>query len=324
MGAAADSWGLYVAGKFRPVAPLTLEAGVRRDAQSHTREYEVSPRLNLVYSWGSRNALRAAWGRFYQSQRVTELQVEDGISTFFPAQLAEHWVMSVEHAFTSGVYLRGDAYLKELTRVRPRYENLFNPIELFPEAESDRVRIAPDRAEARGVEIFLRTDPGRRVSWWAGYALSWVEDRVDGDWIPRAWDQRHALNVSLNLRPTPLWDIGLAGVYHTGWPTTEVTATAVTNPDMTQTVFPVIGPRNRRRFPDFHRLDLKLSRRVPVGRGALSFYLEVINLYNHRNVCCVEEFTYTPRPDDTVRVEQREGYWLQQVPSAGFLWEIGF
>ena len=32
---------------------------------------------------------------------------------------------------------------KDLSELRPRYENLFNPIELFPGAEDDRIRSLP-------------------------------------------------------------------------------------------------------------------------------------------------------------------------------------
>ncbi|HMC82584.1 MAG TPA: TonB-dependent receptor, partial [Candidatus Polarisedimenticolia bacterium] len=137
-------FGAYLAQRVQLAAPLAAEASLRWDRQTHTAQEEVSPRLNLVYAPGSRLSLRAAWGLFYQPERANELQVEDGESRFFPAELAEHRLISLEWLLAPHWHLRADAYMKEMSHLRPRYENLFNPIELFPEGEGDRIRIAPD------------------------------------------------------------------------------------------------------------------------------------------------------------------------------------
>ena len=55
---------------------------------------------------------------------------------------------SVDHAFAAGLDLRVEAYRKYYRRINPRFENLFDPLVLLPEAEFDRVRIAPDSARA--------------------------------------------------------------------------------------------------------------------------------------------------------------------------------
>src|SRR2546427_9082566 len=42
---------------------------------------------------------------------------------------------------------------------------------------------------------------------------------------------RHTLNVGLDYRRGDAWEVSLAGIYHTGWPTTDVSAEQVQNPD---------------------------------------------------------------------------------------------
>ena len=315
--------GVYFAQKFRLAAPLAMEASLRWDRQSHTDQEEVSPRLNLVYTPAPRLALRAAWGRYFQPQRPGELQAEDGESRFFPAQLSEHRLISLEWLLAPRWRLRADAYVKEMSHLRPRYENLFNPIELFPEGEGDRIRIAPDRGEAKGIEIFLKGDGEGRLSGWAGYTLASAEDIIGGERIPRSWDQRHAFSFSLNYGVRASWNVNLAGTYHSGWPTTAVEADLILNPDGSQTIQPRTGPRNAGRYPDYHRLDLKASRGFQVGGSTLTLYAEITNLTNRKNVCCVEEFIYLPQPGGTVTVEREEGFWMEQVPSVGFLWRFG-
>jgi hypothetical protein len=319
--------GAYVAGRFRVFTPLTIEIGVRRDRQTLTGEAETSPRVNLVCALGDRSVLRAGWGIFHQPQGINELQIEDGVVEFHPAQRAEHWEADIDHSFAGGLTLGVSAYVKDMTRLRPRYENLFNPFQLFPESEPDRVLVAAPRAVARGIEIGLgmdrgRAPGGRSLSWRAAYALATAEDRISGSWVPRSWDQRHTFNFNLNYRRGERWEMSLAGVYHTGWPMTDVRAEQVQDPDGSLVIQPILGPRNSLRYPPYHRLDLKVTRRFQVGGGTLGLYLDVTNLYGRRNVCCVRDLEYLPQADGGVRVERTEGFWLRQLPIVGLTWDF--
>jgi hypothetical protein len=317
-----DELGAYAAGRIRMHRDLTTELGLRWDRQTHTSESQLSPRINILYAPGDRNALRFGWGRFYQSQGIHELQVEDGVSGFFPAQLAEHRLVSFETRLTPALRLSFSAYDKSVSRARPRFENLFDPLDLFPEARADRVRIEPERASARGLEISLRSAAGGRLHGWVNYAYASVEDEIDGEWVPRSWDQRHAVNFGLNFSPTPLWSFDVAGAYHSGWPTTEVSAETEQAPDGSLTIQPVLGARNAERFPAYHRLDLKVSRHVTLSRGRLTLYVEVLNVYDQENPCCVDEILFTPREDGSVRTLRDEDFWIGRLPTIGAVWEI--
>lgn len=309
--------------RIHVLSPLTIELGARWEKQTYSGESHVDPRLNMIWALGARSALRASWGRLHQLQGPDELQVEDGAGGFSREQVAEHRVIGVEHAFGGGLRLQIEAYRKEMSNLRPRYENLFNPVEIFPESGQDRVRISPEGARAEGVELSLATDGARPFGWWAAYTLASVEDRIDGRMVPRGWDQRHTLNLGVSFRKADRWSISVTGLYHSGWPTTAVHAESTPNPDGSLTILPVLGPRNAERYPSFHRLDLQVSRHIRLTRGSLKVVLEVINLYGRDNVCCVEDLRFSPQPDGSVRVERKEGFWLQQVPSLGLVWEFG-
>ena len=315
--------GAYLSGRARPFRLLAVEIGARWDRQTLTAESEVSPRVNLVYSIGSRSALRLGWGHFYQPQGPQDIQVEDGVRDVFPAEHTEIRSLDFDHAFGGGVSLGFGAYSKRMTQLRPRYENLFNPMVIFPEIEPDRVRVDPARANARGVEMRISMDRGRAWTWWAGYALARSADLIDGERVPRSRDQTHTLNFVANYRRGDRWEFTLAGQYHTGWPTTDVQAEVVKNADGSVTSRPILGPRNAGRLPAYHRLDLEVRRRFKLSRGTLGVFLEVTNLYAHDNVCCVKEFRYLPQTDGTVRVEADRAYWLRQLPVFGLNWEFG-
>jgi outer membrane receptor protein involved in Fe transport len=319
---AGESYGFYVADRFRPAEPLVVEIGLRWDKQFWIDDKQVSPRVNLMYNAGPRTTVRAAWGRFHQTERLNELQVEDGVTEFSPAQLAEHWLVSLEHGFARGPAFRVEAYYKDLFDLRPRYENLFNPLELFPESREDRVLVAPDRGRAQGVEILLKGSGGRLLTWWASYALARAEDEIDGSWQPRSWDQRHAATFGLNLDLPRGWNISLAGTYHSGFPTTDVTAGLVEDEEGELDVESELGPRNGGRFSSYRRLDLRTTKRLATRKGELTLILEVINLFNRKNACCVDDFLFEVEDDGSVTVIREEGYWAPIIPSLGLRWRF--
>ncbi len=143
------SYSAYVADRLQISGPLVIELGLRWDRQTWIGDHQLSPRFNLRLALDADTILRAAWGIFYQCQRLNELQVEDGVDEFFPAQRADHWLLGVEHSFTPGLAGRLEIFRKDLSNLRPRYENLFNPIQLFPNPKPDRVRRPRPRVGAR-------------------------------------------------------------------------------------------------------------------------------------------------------------------------------
>jgi hypothetical protein len=318
-----DSFGAYITDRYQVASPLTLDLGLRWDRQTYVAGPQVSPRVNLLWALGRGSALRAGWGRFTQAQGLDELRVEDGVRQFAPAESAEQWTVGFEQTLGRTLSFRFDAYRKSIADPWARDENLFNPASLFPELAPDRIVIAPSRADARGIELSLRRQPTRGFGWWAAYALASAVDQIDGTWVPRSWDQRHTLNFGVNYRREDAWDFSLAGLAHSGWPTTGVTADLITNPDGSQTIQPILGPRNAERLPDYLRLDFKVRRNFAVGQGRLSLFASVTNLTNRANVSGARGFTFTPRADGTVQVDPQDAFWLGQVPIFGLEWESG-
>jgi hypothetical protein len=318
-----DLYGAYAADRLRLGQDLVTEVGLRWDRQTYADDRQLSPRASLAYTLGDRTTLRGAWGLYHQPQLIHELQVSDGISEFQPAQRAEHRVISFEHRISRGVDVRVELYQKKLTDVRARYENLLNPIEIFPELESDRVLVAPERAEARGIEVSLRHLNGSRWSWWLSYAYARAEDQIDGHWVPRSRDQPHTASFSLNYRPSERWNLNLAGLYHTGWPTTAILAELEPGPDDGVRLRPYLGPRNQERYPDYIRLDLRASRDFDLGPGTWSVFLEVTNLLNRDNPRGLKRVVdYYVDSDGLVRTVPVYRSGLPLLPSFGIRWSF--
>jgi len=316
------SFAAYAAWRTGLSDRVVLEAGLRWDRQTYTDDDEMSPRLNAVWRASDRTTLRLGLGRFTQSQRLHELDIEDGESMFHPAERSRQADLTLEHRTDAGLRFRFDGYYCAITRPQPRSENLFNPIELFPEVSPDRVRIAPDGARLRGAELFLGGDPQHRFVWWGSYAWSSAEDRVDGATAPRSWDQTHALRLAAAWRPDARWTIALLGTARSGWPTTPVTAESELQPDGSTEIVATPGRRNSDRFPYYARLDLKGSVVLPAARGRLRLEIDVTNITDRANVCCVDEFVFDTLPDGSIDTRTDLDHWLGATTAVNVEWSF--
>jgi hypothetical protein len=315
-----EQYSAYLSGRRRLGERLIVETGLRFDDQTYDdadEDDQLAPRLNLLYEAGPRTQLRLSLGRFQQFQAINELQVEDGVDDFHAAQRADQAILGLEHDWGNGATLRVEAYRKEYSAPRARYENLLDPRALLPELEPDRIRIAPRSSLAQGVEGLLTLRGPGPWSSWVGAAWSSVEDRIEGQDRPRAWDQASHLSTGLSYAKGP-WDATAAVEYHSGWPTTAVTLESRLGEDPSAVV--VLGELNGERFPYYMTLDLRVRRVFALRQGVLSVYGELGNALDRDNRCCTD---YSTELRDGRWVLLRDDRnWLPLLPSLGVLWEF--
>ncbi|HET9768311.1 MAG TPA: TonB-dependent receptor, partial [Thermoanaerobaculia bacterium] len=167
---------VFGSGRLRAGRGLTVEGGLRWDHTSLTEEGHTSPRLHLAWSPDGAGVVRAGWGWYYQSQRPYELQVEDGQTEVLPSERATQKLLSYERTLAGGASWRVGAYERREGAPRERFESLFDTAVIYPELSPGRVRLDPDFARARGVELLYRAAPRPRFDWSASYTRALVED----------------------------------------------------------------------------------------------------------------------------------------------------
>ena len=191
--------------------------------------------------------------------------------------------------------------------------------------------------EAYGFEILLQKVASigpNTLYGWASYSLSWSNRYRDGLVIPFNFDRRHAFNVTGGYKLGENWDLSVTFTYGSGFPWTDAIGIA---PRVYLREDPETGERrpeiemnfkgvelqadrgglenlNAARLPDYHRLDLRVTT-YPRWFGLnWSFYLDVINVYNRRNIIArnwrVE--------DETGELTFRESAMLPILPTIGF------
>ena len=314
-----DNVGAFVSARTRPFAALVVEPGLRFDRHEHTDDREWSPRLNAALPLG-RSTLRFAWGAYAQAQGWHELAVADGDQAFGSAERAEHRVVGFDHPFRGGLVVRVEAYERRSSRLRPRWENIDHGYDLFPEAQSDRVRLAPRRGRARGVEAMLSGRQGTTLSWTASYALAEAEEMLAARWVPRAREQRHTLHLNATYAPNARWQFSAAWQYHTGWPTSDVVYSLEPLTNGRRVLVSANGPVYGLRLPAYHRLDLRATRRFVLRRGELRVFVDVFNAYDRVNLVGYSHNVSVSGAQVAATRKPREQ--LPLLPSAGASWEF--
>ena len=318
-----DSFSLYLSDRWRIRDNTVLDLGLRWDTQTFTTGTsgsQLSPRIGVFHALTPQTDFRVSWGRYHQAQAIGRLQVEDGVTRYWPAQRADQWIASLNHRLSERYSLRVEAFEKTVDRPRPRYENLFDPFTVNPELAPDRVLLTPLSATMRGLEVSLRFDGGNGFDWWAAYTIANAEDRFVGRSEPRSWDQRHALLAGISWS-TERWQAALAMTVHSGWPRTPLSLIAGFDDEGEPELLPLVGERNSKRYPTFATIDARVSRKFDVRRGTLSVFAEVSNLTNRRNVCC-SDFDIEEDATGNDMLDLSDDFWPPLLPAIGILWEF--
>lgn len=311
----------YLSDKWRIAGNLTADLSLRYDQHSHTNESDISPRVALALPLGNNTVLRGAWGQFYQAHGVDELDVQYNDQAFRPSERATHYILGIEQKLPGNLQARIEGYYKDLGPMHDRYEDIQNEIEMMPELHSDIAHLFPETGYIRGLEFYLKRDTGGSFNWWASYTYSQAREthsstqsnfpQIQNRTFPQKRDQRHQLSIDLIFRPSPIWDISTAWIYRSGWPHTAKHIVQVPNgQNGTRNVLNYTDLYDER-YPDYHRLDMKLNRRFTFDAWNLRTSIGVVNLYSRRNV---RGYYYRLTNNRTTRTQQAET-WFPLLPS---------
>ena len=150
---------------------------------------------------------------------------------------------------------------------------------------------------AQGFELLVKKDEREGGGPFTGFfSLSVSKSRRTNDLTGARfrfeYDQPVIATLVGQYKASDRWTWGAKWSYHTGSPTTPVVGTGV-YPDGRPK--PIYGAINSERVPAYHRLDLRVDRKVSAN---FTQYFELINAYNRKNVA-----GYSYSPDYATRTE---------------------
>ncbi len=225
----------------------------------------------------------------------------------------------------------------------PKYlESWTTPVPTY----SDSITTIPvnnSRGYSYGWEILLakfNRNSSSKYDGWFSYSLSFSKREENGRIIPFRFEQRHNFNFVFNYRFSEKLELGLRWHYASGLPytepvgikprillkdlngdgigeTPEIATRFKINPSAPkEVVFNIdygVDPNfyNAKR-PDYHRLDMRLSYYTKFWNLNWLIYLDVINVYNRKNVIGYDYYI-----ESNLTLKRRETYQLPIFPTFG-------
>ncbi len=288
----------------------------------------LSPRLGLSHPITSKSLVRLSYGYFYQPPefRFVYENLRSDLTNELPRlgnpnldpQKTVAYEIGFEHLFTDNTHVGLTASYKTLS-------NLTTTTQIRYPGGSYSIFTNADFGLVQSLEFSLKQRMVRNISGSLHYTLSSAEGSAsdpqekynrlaktpDGEIeiptdsvFPLAFDQRHTVTGIISMYTPRNWDkkflgfplkdvsMTLIGQYGSGLP---YTPTNSTNEQLN-------GLPNSARLPALFDLDLRLHKRFRMGNTSYTFFTEVENLLNRRNVINVYSNTGSP-VDDGYKLE---------------------
>jgi hypothetical protein len=135
--------------------------------------------------------------------------------------------------------------------------------------------------------------------------------------IPGNFDRHHSLSLSADYA---FWGeawINVIWRFHTGDPYTDAWYEKALSEDGKNYVWQkMYGTVNGKRYPPYHSLDVRLTKKLHFKRWEMILYLQILNLYNRANV---HEYSFEKVTDDegNISYERVEEHFLPVLPALG-------
>jgi len=285
---------LFAKYKFLRFEEVGLDIGARYNLTGLTKGGSgfFEPRISFTYHPFPVFSLKAAWGR-YQQEITTISDENEVISLFEPFVLVPDYLHTPRAThYTLGV----DLYLKEFWKIKS--EVYYKYLENITAVNADK-KFASDNdlvsgtGESYGFEFssHISMNP---ISFTSSYSLAYSYKTIEGwTYYPR-YDSRHSVNLALEYNLGKGWKASATWVFKTGLPFTPIIGYYDKlflgdfrgDWDIYSNYIPfsVLGDRNIARLPNYHRMDLSLSKVFEVGFMKFNLDASIVNVYNRKNI----------------------------------------
>ncbi len=237
-------------------------------------------------------AIKGAWG-IYQQELTTISDENEVIALYEPWIITPkyleparsiHYSGGIETEFVKDYIFNIDGYYKLSNNIA-----IVNDKKIFAEDKD----LVAGKSESYGFEFLFKTSqPDYNIN--ASYTLSWAFNEVNGMRYAPRYDSRHNFNIAVDYNLGAGWKASVAWVYNSGHPFTQIrgyydklNADAIFGGGLIlQDYLPYIllGERNIARLPDYHRLDVTVSKQFDLSFMKLYLDLSVINAYDRKNI----------------------------------------
>jgi ferric enterobactin receptor len=284
---------------------LKITPGVRINQFSVTNKVYIEPRLNLKLALIEGFNFVAAAGLYHQfAQRVEQEDILNGSSNFWllpngdniPISSSKHLIAGLNYE-TKNYYFSIEGYYKSLSDItqyslrvqaRPtRGRDGGGPQTPGSTTSTVLENFFIGSGSAKGIEFMAQKKAGA-YNGWVSYTLAQALNNFDvfsTKDFPASQDVRNEFKMVHTYR-WKKFDFSATWIYATGRPyTAPEGGYTVTLPDGSTRSYNIVGAKNGKRLPDYHRFDIaavynfKLFKNLPSTLSVSTF-----NVYNRKNV----------------------------------------
>lgn len=315
-------WAAYFDDQWSPTSWLRLRPGLRVEHVPAAHFTGFAPRVAYKVFLSKNLALTGSAGRYFQAIHsirdqqfpITIYEFWIGADSTVPVARADHLVFGLEAWPTPALQLTIEGY-------RKTFANLVTP-DRAQDVRQGGLKVLPVSGNAWGVDVLLRRHMGK-VRGWIAYSFTKDTRVSQGVTYPPAQDRRHTLNVVLETHGPWHSEMGVRWGYGSPLPYTGFlgewdhrTYSIIDGTFDEGEAEPIGGPINGQRYPPYTRLDVGFRWTWHHWGAVWNPYLQMVNLYNRRNVF-LYFFDYGVTPPTRTGVSQ-----LPLLPSFGM--EIHF
>lgn len=301
----AYKYGGFLSATIYPWQKLRIIPGVRADGFTYNNSYYFSPRLGAAYSLLPSLDITASAAVQYQDPSYTDLVLTKE-NTYLDPERVYTGIAGFEYNFKPlAAKLSIEGYYKQYANM-PVNAALLT---IDPYDQSDRV-LSIGEGYSYGVEFFLHKKLLDHFSGSVAYSLSrsFNEDPRpghEGKTYRSSYDFRNGFTLTAGYKTdflgrqwyskihTKWWLKAMSPIFpfadrveiSTKW--RYLGGRPFTRPVWDNTYHRYIESQenlNASRYPDYHRLDLRIERRYAFGVFQVIYYFDLQNLYNRKNI----------------------------------------
>ena len=286
----------YFQSSYRIIEPVTVSLGSRYDHFALLNAGNMSPRVAISYRFLESTSLNFAWGKYIQSPASYQIS-PDPRNLNLHYSTAIHFVAGLEHRLADDTRVTVEAYHKELTNI-------------IVDPDSSNLLLNTGTGYARGIEFSLQKKFSDGFVGSASYSYS-VSKRQDNALLPEyyfEYDRPHIINLLAGMEIGEGWQIGAKFQFASGNPYTPIAGVIKKG----GVFYLVDGAVNSARYPDYHKIDIRVDKQFILAGWALTAYLDLWNIYNRDNI-----MSYSYKADASGGITMTPKYDFGIMPIVG-------
>ena len=260
------------------------------DWESIKTYYNFEPRLSLQMQLSSNNSIKASYNRTTQyihlvsnTTAATPVDVWTPSTNNIRPSTADQVAFGYFQNLNDNTYeLSAEVYYKTMNNLVDYIDGADLLLNQFIEGD-----LIEGEGRAYGIELMVKKTKGK-FNGWLSYTLARTERQTPGinggEWYASRFDQLHNLSLTGFYEINDRWTSSANFAFNTGSPTTF--------PTTRYTIQGFVVPhnaneeRNNVRLPNYHRLDLSITRKGKIKEGKRwtgDWVFSVYNVYNRKN-----------------------------------------